>query len=110
MFKAEQKSEKAPGYRGDIMLGGVVYEISAWVKEGKNGKFFSLSGKPKGQVPVQSPSGPFPTTGSIADMADDIPFLFNCSTERDMMGLPKSLWRARYGKELQILRANEIDC
>ena len=50
MFKAEQKSEKAPGYRGDIMLNGVVYEIAAWVKEGKNGKFFSLSGKPKETV------------------------------------------------------------
>jgi hypothetical protein len=50
LFKAEQKSEKAPGYRGDIMLGGVVYEIAAWVKEGKNGKFFSLSGKQKENV------------------------------------------------------------
>lgn len=50
MFKAEQKSEKAPGYRGDIMLGGVVWEIAAWVKEGKNGKFFSLSGKQKGET------------------------------------------------------------
>lgn len=49
LFKAEQKSDKAPGYRGDIMLDGVVYELAAWVKEGKNGKFFSLSGQPKTQ-------------------------------------------------------------
>lgn len=68
LFKADQKgNEKAPGYRGDIMLGGVVYEIAGWVKEGKNGKFFSLNGKPK-----VAPSGVFPPTGSIADMADDI--------------------------------------
>lgn len=45
----------------------------------------------------------------VEDLDDDIPFLFNCSTERDMMGLPKSLWRARHGKELQILRANAAD-
>lgn len=68
LFKAEQKSEKAPGYRGDIMLGGVVYEIAAWVKEGQKGKFFSLSGKPKEARQEQKPSG------NITDMEDDIPF------------------------------------
>jgi hypothetical protein len=71
LFKAEQKSEKAPGYRGEILLGGVTYELAGWVKEGKNGKFFSLSGKPKeAHQPVkQAPQG-----GSITDMSDDIPF------------------------------------
>ena len=88
LFKAEQKSEKAPGYRGDIMLGGVVYEIAAWVKEGKNGKFFSLSGKPKedkyydkhkgGTTIEEREQTPAPklgyTSNSVIDMDSDIPF------------------------------------
>ena len=72
LFKAEQKSEKAPGYRGDIMLGGVVYEIAAWVKEGKNGKFFSLSAKSK-EERRQEPKATSSSVG-ISDMSDDIPF------------------------------------
>ena len=46
----------------------------------------------------------------VADMENDIPFLFNMSDIQDAAGKPKSLWRAKHGKELQILRANKIDC
>jgi hypothetical protein len=73
LFKAEQKSEKAPGYRGDIMLGGVVYEIAAWVKEGKNGKFFSLSGKPKENV-NRSQGYKSQAGDEKEELSDDIPF------------------------------------
>ena len=37
----EGKSEKFPPYGGSINVEGVEYWISAWVKEGKSGKFFS---------------------------------------------------------------------
>lgn len=41
------KSENFPGYGGSLNVEGKEYFISAWVKEGKSGKFFSLSVKPK---------------------------------------------------------------
>lgn len=43
----EGKSDKAPGYGGSINVEGVEYWVSAWLKEGKKGKFFSLAIKPK---------------------------------------------------------------
>jgi len=68
LFKNDQKgNEKAPGYRGEILLGGVLYELAGWVKEGNTGKFFSLAGKPK-EAKQAKPQG------SIADMDSDIPF------------------------------------
>jgi hypothetical protein len=36
-----------PEYSGNCLINGVEYWISAWVKEGQYGKFFSLSFKPK---------------------------------------------------------------
>jgi hypothetical protein len=36
-----------PEYNGSCEVDGVEYWISAWLKEGKKGKFFSLSFKPK---------------------------------------------------------------
>jgi hypothetical protein len=49
LFKNHKKEEgsKQPDYRGDAMVNGVVMELSAWIKEGNGGKFFSLSIKPK---------------------------------------------------------------
>lgn len=49
------------------------------------------------------------TDGGISDMDDDIPFLFNMNTLCDTMGQPLSLWRAKYGKGLSVLRANQTD-
>lgn len=45
--KTDRKNDKQPEYDGPLNVGGVEYQISAWVREGKNGKFFSLSVKPK---------------------------------------------------------------
>lgn len=48
LFKNENRtSDSQPNARGDALIGGVVYEISAWTKEGRKGKFQSLSIKPK---------------------------------------------------------------
>jgi len=48
LFKAKPNDNpKWPQYEGSAMIDGVDYWISAWVKEGKSGKFFSLAFKPK---------------------------------------------------------------
>lgn len=37
-----------PDRRGEIMIGGTVYELAGWIKVGQSGKrFMSLSAKPK---------------------------------------------------------------
>ncbi len=48
LFRNERRdNDKQPHARGEILIGGVLYEISAWTKEGKKGKFQSLQAKPK---------------------------------------------------------------
>ncbi len=55
LFKNDTKgNDKAPGYRGTILTpGGELLEIAAWVKEGKKGKFFSLSVKEPRERPAK---------------------------------------------------------
>ena len=57
---------------------------------------------------VEKPA-PAKADGGLAEMDDDIPFLFNMNTLCDTIGQPLSLWRARYGKGLSVLRANQAD-
>lgn len=48
LFKAKPNDNpKWPGYEGSAMIDGKEYFVSAWVKEGAKGKFFSLAFKPK---------------------------------------------------------------
>ena len=72
----KRENEKQPEFRGTATIGGVAYRISAWVKEGDSGKFFSLAFSPKeAQQGVQSkPSAP-PATYKAKTLNDDfIPF------------------------------------
>ena len=59
MFKNDKgDNPPRPDYRGDIMLDGVMYEISGWIKPKPSNpaeKFMSLSGKPK-QARQQAPA------------------------------------------------------
>ena len=46
LFTNDQKgNDKAPAYKGKVNVNGKEMEIAAWVKEGKNGKYLSLSFK-----------------------------------------------------------------
>lgn len=48
LFKNDRKeSETHADYQGSINVNGVDYWINAWIKEGKKGKFMSLSVRPK---------------------------------------------------------------
>ena len=48
LFKADKTdNDRAPQYKGNINVDGKDYWISAWVKEGKSGKFMGLAVAPK---------------------------------------------------------------
>lgn len=43
MFKNKKTKDSQPDYAGEFKLDGKMYRLSAWIKEGKNGKYMSLS-------------------------------------------------------------------
>jgi hypothetical protein len=75
LFKNDKKEEpKHPDYKGNITVGGKDYWLSAWIKEGKSGKFMSLAMNPK--EPLQEkktiPYGHGKTKEEIDQ--EDVPF------------------------------------
>jgi hypothetical protein len=46
-----RENDKQPEFRGSATIGGVAYRISGWVKEGTDGKSFSLAFSPKDAQP-----------------------------------------------------------
>lgn len=78
LFRNEKKaSEKHPDYSGSIMINGVDYWLSGWVKESKTGKkFFYLSVKPKDNQPTPAPKvEPTYKAPTFPDSSiDDLPF------------------------------------
>ena len=74
LFKNDRKeSENHPGYTGTINVDGVDYWLSAWVKEGNKGKFFSLSVKPK-DAPKAQAQRAGKVVKAIDALDDDVPF------------------------------------
>jgi hypothetical protein len=74
LFKNKRKeTESHPDYTGSIMLSGVEHWLSAWINEGKDGKYMKLAvGKPKEQrsAPREEPRA----QNNPIDFSDDIPF------------------------------------
>jgi hypothetical protein len=52
----DKETDKHPDYKGSLTIGGAEYWLSAWIKDGKRGKFLSLSVKPKDAVTAKSKS------------------------------------------------------
>lgn len=90
LFRNDRKShDNQPSHKGTINVDGVEFWLSAWVKDGQNGKYFSLSVTPKEQQRQEPPqqqrthgqmrqdargsTRPQSATG-FDDMDDDIPF------------------------------------
>jgi len=71
LFKNDKReSDSHPHARGDCLIDGVAYWVSAWTKEGKRGKFQSLAFKRKDAEPVRTPSK---KDGGM-DIDDSLPF------------------------------------
>ena len=70
LFRNNKKTaDNQPDYRGTITLeDGTVLELSAWLKEGKNGKFFSGTVRQPYQKPAESAPPPPPAA------EEDCPF------------------------------------
>ena len=49
IFKNTKKAEgsKQPDFRGDVLIGGTLYEIAGWTKNAGKGPFLSINVKPK---------------------------------------------------------------
>jgi hypothetical protein len=71
LFKNDKKdSERHPDYRGSLVVNGQDYWLSAWIKEGKSGKFMGLALSPKDAEQVKAK----PASSGFDDMESEIPF------------------------------------
>ena len=59
LFKNDKEgNERRPDRRGEINIGGTIYKLSGWIKEGNKGPWLSL----KAEVRMDAPKAP-PETG-----------------------------------------------
>lgn len=70
---ARKQTEKQPDYTGSITISGQQYDLSAWLKDSKGGKFFSLAIRPKGQPYQKKPTVQSQIENDLPKQ-DDIPF------------------------------------
>jgi hypothetical protein len=71
LFRNDKEDNAArPDYRGEANIDGTLYRIAGWIKEGKNGKWLSLS------IALPQPKVDRDTTGKKVDVDvdGDIPF------------------------------------
>lgn len=72
IFKNDKKtSEKHPDYRGKVNVNGKEMEVALWVKQGKNGSYFSASFSEPYVAPANNVVSNVPVGDSLND---DLPF------------------------------------
>ena len=72
IFRNDKKvNDTHPDYKGSIMVAGVEYWISGWIKDGKSGKFMGLAVMQKDESRVPAKAAP---ASNMSDMDDGIPF------------------------------------
>ncbi len=70
-----KEKDTHPDRTGTAMIGGVMYYVSGWIKDGAKGKFMSLAFKPKDEQQKAAPADKTRAGASRnADMDDEIPF------------------------------------
>jgi len=75
LFRNDRKEKEThPDYTGTAMIAGVEYYISAWLKEGKRGKFFSFAFKPKQETGKQGMQTARAAAQPEFDDGEDLPF------------------------------------
>jgi hypothetical protein len=71
LFRNDKKETgNQPDYKGNITVDGKPYWLSAWVKDGKTGKFMGLALSPKDEANTSSPK----KKSGFDDMGSDVPF------------------------------------
>jgi len=76
LFKNNRKEKDThPDYAGSVMINGKEHYLNAWLKDGKNGKFFSGSiGKEKVPKDNFTPRGGDELPKSVDFDDDSVPF------------------------------------
>lgn len=75
LFRNDRKEQpNHADYQGECMVDGNLYYMNAWLKEGKNGKFFSFSFRPKAPQGKQQTSAPPKASKPRLDDDSDLPF------------------------------------